>query len=104
MKLTHYPKAASVAILWTGGNAASSCMRAWSPKALVRLSFSSGTGFQPVKPTGWKPVPLRLPRVKNPGLFRIIDEKIQAIHRPVRLCTICQMPSGCLDNQEEKSP
>jgi hypothetical protein len=26
------------------------------------LSFSSGTGFQPVKPTGWKPVPPRLPR------------------------------------------
>jgi hypothetical protein len=33
------------------------------------LSFSSGTGFQPVKPTGWKPVPLSLSRAKNPGVL-----------------------------------
>jgi hypothetical protein len=29
------------------------------------LSFFSGTGFQPVKPIGWKPVRLRLPREES---------------------------------------
>jgi hypothetical protein len=38
-------------------------------RPLFSLSFSSGTGFQPVKATGWKPVPPKLPRAKNPALF-----------------------------------
>ncbi len=37
------------------------------------LPFFSGAGFQPVKPTGWKPVPLWLPR--EAALFLLRPER-----------------------------
>ena len=32
----------------------------------------SGTGFQPAKTTGWKPVPLRLPREESRSVWLVV--------------------------------